>query len=174
MQMEKGLDTGPMLYKVECPIESTDTSAILHDRLATLGATAIVEALNRLPDLKPEIQNESQVTYAQKITKEEAELNWHETADDLARKIRAFNSWPVAFFKMDEQLIRVWDATVISSDVGASSPGEILKSNSDGIDIATQKNILRLLKIQLPGARQLPVADVLNARHDDFKVGKRL
>lgn len=174
MQMEKGLDTGPMLYKVECPIEATDTSELLHDRLATLGATAITTALNQFSTLTPEKQDESLVTYAQKIIKEEAELNWHSSAEELSCHIRAFNPWPVAFFKNGEQVIRVWDARVIEQNIHSATPGEILQANAHGIDIATQKNGLRLLKIQLPGGRVLPVADILNARHNDFEVGKRL
>lgn len=174
MQMEKGLDTGPMLYKVECPIHLTDTSEMLHDRLAALGANALLTALNQLPHLQPEIQNESLATYAHKITKEEAELDWHMAADDLARKVRAFNPWPVAFIRKGEHVIRVWEAVMISQETKQNKPGEILKANADGIDVATGKNILRLLKIQLPGGRMLPVADILNARHDDFKVGTLL
>jgi len=174
MQMEKGLDTGAMLYKVECAIESTDTSEILHDRLAAMGSSAILTTLNQLPNLTPEIQNETLVTYAHKITKEEAELNWHSPAIELERKIRAFNPWPVAFFRDGEQVIRIWDATVIEQSLNHHAPGEILQANANGIDIATEKNVLRLLKIQLSGGRMLPVADILNARQNDFKVGKIL
>ncbi len=174
MQMEKGLDTGPMLYKVECPIQKTDTSERLQDRLAELGASALLTALNQLPRLQPEIQNESLATYAHKITKEEAELNWRVSADELERKVRAFNPWPVAFIRKAEHIIRIWEAVVIEQDTKHYQPGEIIQANAQGIDIATGKNILRLLKIQLPGGRMLSVADILNARAADFKVGTLL
>lgn len=174
MQMEKGLDTGPMLYKAECSIQLTDTSETIHDCLAKLGAEAILTTLNQLPYLQPEVQNAALATYAHKITKEEAELDWHSSADELARKIRAFNPWPVAFIQRGEQAVRIWEATVIEKDMGKHNPGEILQANANGIDIATGKNALCLLKIQLPGGRVLSVADVLNARQSDFTVGKNL
>jgi len=174
MQMDKGLDTGAMLYKIECAIESTDTSEMLHDRLAELGSSAILTTLDQLSHLKPEVQDETLVTYAHKITKEEAELNWHSPAKELEHKIRAFNPWPIAFFREGEHVIRVWNAIVIEQNLNPHTPGEILQANAGGIDIATEKNVLRLLKIQLPGGRMLPVADILNARQNDFKVGKIL
>lgn len=173
MQMEKGLDTGPMLYKTECPIHVTDTSEILHDRLAILGAEAILTSLNQLSQLIPEKQNEALATYAHKITKEEAQLNLHSPAEELVRQVRAFNPWPVAFIKKDEQVIRVWDAIMIPN-TNQHTPGEILQANANGIDVATTKNVLRLLKIQLPGGRVLPVADVLHAKQHEFEIGKQL
>ncbi len=174
MQMEKGLDTGPMLYKMEYAIQSMDTSEMIHDRLADLGAEAILATLNQLPHLKPEIQNEALATYADKITKEEAQLDWHFSADELARKVRAFNPWPVAFVREGEQVIRIWEAAVIEKAMNQYKPGEILQANANGIDVATGKNVLRLLKIQLPGGRMLPVADILNARQNNFTVGSVL
>jgi len=174
MQMEEGLDTGPMLYKVECSIQLRDTSETIHNRLAGLGADAILATLNQLPYLKPEAQNAALATYASKITKEEARLDWHSSADELARKIRAFNPWPVACIQNGEQVIRLWEATVIEKDMSQYQPGEILQANANGIDIATKKNALRLLKIQLPGGRVLSVADILNARQSDFTAGKIL
>lgn len=174
MQMEKGLDTGPMLYKVECPIQSEDTSETVHERLAQLGAKAIVTALNQLSQLTPQPQDESLATYAHKITKEEAQLNWQQPAEELARKIRAFNAWPIAHAHMSEQVIRIWEAAIVERDIKGYQPGEIMQANATGIDIATGHHCLRLLKIQLPGGRALPVADILNARHGDFAKGKML
>lgn len=174
MQMEKGLDTGAMLYKVECPIQLTDTSATLHDRLAQLGAEALLHVLSQLPSLKPQIQDETLVTYAHKMTKDEAKLDWHSSADELARKIRAFNPWPVAYTPFGEQMLRIWEAKVVEKDMTPFKPGEILQVTASGIDIATGKNSLRLLTLQLPGGRILPVADILHARQEDFIVGKML
>ncbi|MCD6039793.1 MAG: fmt [Gammaproteobacteria bacterium] len=174
MQMEQGLDTGPMLYKIECPIQPTDTSATLHTRLAQIGADALLATLHQLPSLKPQIQNESMATYAHKITKEEAKLDWHTSAAELLRKIRAFNPWPVAFTQRGEQVIRIWEANIITKDVSNYKPGEILQANANGIDIATSQNSLRLLKIQLSGGRVLPIVDILNAQQDNFTVGTLL
>jgi methionyl-tRNA formyltransferase len=169
MQMDQGLDTGPMLYKMECAVEPEDTSENLHDRLAQLGADALLVTLNQLTSLKPENQNETLATYAHKIKKEEAQLAWYLPAQELERKVRAFNPWPVAF---TQQGIRIWKAIVIEKDISQHKPGEILQANANGIDIATGKNVLRLLTIQLPGGRVLPVADILNAKQNDFTVGK--
>jgi methionyl-tRNA formyltransferase len=170
MQMEKGLDTGAMLYKTTCSIHETDTSGLLHDRLAQLGAKALLIVLHQLSQLKPEIQDEALATYAKKITKQEALLDWHSPAEELARKVRAFNPWPIAYTYYNKQVIRVWDAIVIDCDASQYHPGEIIQANVNGIDIATGKKGLRLLKIQLPNGRVLPVADILNAR--SFITGK--
>jgi methionyl-tRNA formyltransferase len=174
MQMEKGLDTGAMLYEKTCSIHETDTSGLLHDKLAQLGAEALLTVLHQLPQLKPEIQDEALVTYAQKITKQEALLDWHSSAEELSRKIRAFNPWPIAYTYHNKQVIRVWDVMLIDCDASKYHAGEIIKANANGIDIATGKKGLRLLKIQLPNGRVLPVADILNGQSHDFMVGKVL
>lgn len=167
MQMDEGLDTGAMLYKVECPIAKTDTSQSLHDRLADLGAKAILYTLDHLSDLKSVPQNNSAATYAHKIKKEEALLDWNLSAEEIVRKVRAFNPWPVAFFNN----IRVWEAEVIEKDCGDFKPGTIVQSSSDGIDVATGNNFLRLLTIQLAGGKILPVKAILNAKPEQLKVG---
>lgn len=169
MQMNEGLDTGPMLYKVECAISANDTSATLHDKLAELGATALLETLSRLTEIKAEKQNEASATYAQKIKKEEALLDWHHSAVELERKIRAFNPWPVAFIQNN---IRIWEAKAIEKEIGDVQPGTILQASAVGIDVATGKGILRLLKLQLPGGKTLAVADILNSRKEEFAPGK--
>ncbi|EKD73972.1 MAG: hypothetical protein ACD_45C00123G0006 [uncultured bacterium] len=171
MQMDQGLDTGAMLYKMECPIQVDDTSAALHDRLADLGARALLMTLDVLPTLHPEKQNAALATYAAKMSKEEAQLNWNFSAVELNRKIRAFNSWPVAWTMINGQVLRIWRAEIVAQPC-SQQPGMILRSSAEGIDVATGKGILRLQKIQLPGARALPVADILNARPGDFLVGK--
>jgi methionyl-tRNA formyltransferase len=175
MQMDKGLDTGPILLKKECSIENNDTSVSLHDRLATLGSIAILEVLDKLSnhpdsDLHPQPQDDSKATYAHKIKKEEAILDWNTTAEDLDRKIRAFNPWPIAQTTLQNKIIRVWQATVQPS-TSQNKPGAIVKVSPAGIDIATGKNILRLQKIQFPGGKVLAVSDILNSRQLDFAVG---
>lgn len=173
MQMDKGLDTGDMLYKVDCPIYSDDTSGTLHDRLAGLGAEALLKTLEQLDSLIPEKQNNELATYAHKILKEEARLDWNKSAAELHRKIRAFDPWPIADSTCDEIIFRIWQAEIIAENTQAE-PGEILQLSKQGIDVATGDGILRLLKIQLPGGKPLPVSDILNARSKLFSIGKKL
>ena len=171
MQMDAGLDTGAMLYKAECKIEKTDTSESLHDKLASLGAEALLTTLENLPTIHPESQNNAEATYAHKIKKEEAQINWHASADEIDRQVRAYNPWPVAFYGKVEHAVRIWKSTVLSQEKTHAEPGTIIRAASDGIDVATGHGVLRLLTLQLPGGRALSVADILNARAADFAVG---
>jgi methionyl-tRNA formyltransferase len=172
MQMDTGLDTGPMLYKMECDISETDTSQTLHDRLAILGGEALLYTLENLHTLKPEMQNNGKATYAHKITKEEAKIDWKKTANEIALSIRAFYPWPVAYTEMGEHTLRVYEASVIENNKLNTQPGEIVDVSAKGIDVATHQYILRLLKCQLPGGRVLSVSDMLNAKRDLFIKGQ--
>ncbi|MDR3478114.1 MAG: methionyl-tRNA formyltransferase [Gammaproteobacteria bacterium] len=177
MQMDEGLDTGPMLHTVETVIKADDTSETMYEQLAVLGAKAVLETLDQLAEGKanPIAQNNDLATYAHKIKKEEAELNWQWQAEALERAIRAFNPWPICFTHLDEHVLRIWQASVIPDATPANKqPGTLLQVSQQGIDVATGKNILRIQKLQLPGGRVLPVADILNARQLDFVVGKIL
>lgn len=170
MQMDAGLDTGDMLYKVECPIQSKDTSQALHDRLAKLGAEALLITLERLAKntLHPELQDHAHANYAHKISKEEAELDWSASARELDLKIRAFNPWPVAQTMVNGEILRVWQAEVVESHTTQTQPGKIVHVSTEGIDVVTGNGVLRLQKMQLPGGRVLSAADLLNSRRDDF------
>lgn len=176
MQMDKGLDTGAMLYKAECPIQSRDTSQVLHDKLAKLGAEALLITLDRLAanTLHPEQQDETHASYAHKISKDEAVLDWNASAQELNYKIRAFNPWPVAQTVLDGQILRIWQAEVIDKIHDHSDPGKIVHVSPDGIDIETGNGILRLQKMQLPGGRVLSAADMVNARLFDSTTKKHL
>ncbi len=176
MQMDEGLDTGPMLNKVECPIGEEDTSECLYERLAALGANALLPTLTQLADgtAHPQLQDNTFATYASKITKEEAQLDWKCSAQELSRKIRGFNPWPIAYTHVDDKTLRIWQAQVIEKNFNASSPGIILQVSPEGIDVATGKDILRLQKLQLPGGRVINAADLLNAQHNIIKIGKIL
>lgn len=172
MQMDEGLDTGAMLHKVSCPILATDTTQILHDRLAHLGAEALIKTLDKLEKIIPETQNDIQSCYAKKISKEEAQINWQLSATELDRMVRGFNPWPIAYTYLNEHAIRIWQTQVINTNTQVA-PGTIVHVDKNSIDVATGENTLRLLQIQLPGGRCLPVKDILNAKADWFAVDKQ-
>lgn len=190
MQMDKGLDTGDMLYTKSCPIEKKDTGQTLHDRLALLGASTLVEALSLIESstLMPEKQDESKACYADKILKSDGKILWNtETASEIERKMRALNPWPIAFFEREdlnnshsqELTVRVFDAEVIKNisienAAKPAKPGTILQVSPQGIDVATKQGILRLLQIQLPGRKPLFIKDILNAHPHLFKAGEIL
>ncbi|OGT47643.1 MAG: methionyl-tRNA formyltransferase [Gammaproteobacteria bacterium RIFCSPHIGHO2_12_FULL_41_20] len=175
MQMEAGLDTGPILYQATCPIHATDTSVTLHDRLAVLGATAIVTALDFVVrgEVHPVIQDVTLATYAHKIHKEEARLDWATTAVELERKVRAFNAWPVVFTYINAQMLRIWQAQVLSTEPVSALPGQVLHASNLGIDVATGLGVLRLLQLQVPGGKLLSVAEFMHAPRPDIVVGRR-
>jgi len=171
MQMEAGLDTGAMLYKLSCPIEAGETAGSLHDKLAAMGAQALLESLPGIADgsLQPEVQDDSLTTYAHKLSKAESVIDWTKSAIELARQINAFNPWPVAQADMDGKPLRLWQAEALSEST-TQPPGSIVASGLSGIDVATVDGVLRILKLQLPGKRVMSVADFLNANTMDGKV----
>lgn len=174
MQMDKGLDTGDMLNKVTCPIEAKETSASLQQKLAILGSKALLKTLEEISSGHETStpQDSTAACYAQKIEKREARINWQLTAIELDRLIRAFNPWPMAYTYLQNQLIKIWQAEPLSQP-SKFSPGTIIGSNRNGIDVATSNGILRLLQLQMPGGRCLPVADILNAKGSLFSPGSQ-
>ncbi|MEZ6931918.1 methionyl-tRNA formyltransferase [Aeromonas sp. S16(2024)] len=175
MQMDVGLDTGAMIRKVSCPIASDETSASLYDKLAELGPQALVDTLDAMAagDTAAEAQDDALANYAQKLSKEEARIDWSMEAVAIERCIRAFNPWPISWFEVAEQTIKVWQAEVIDSDHGQSA-GTLLKADKQGIDVATGKGVLRLLTLQPPGKKAMSVPDLLNSRRDWFEPGTQL
>ena len=158
MQMEAGLDTGPMLLRAPLPIADGETAGELHDRLAGLGARLIVEALDRLDTLRPEVQPEAGVTYATKIAKAEAALDWAQPATLLARRIHAFNPFPGATLPLGGQPVKVWRARAAA---GRGVPGAVLSADAAGIVVACGEDALRLDELQKPGGRRVSAADYL-------------
>ncbi|PKH98571.1 methionyl-tRNA formyltransferase [Shewanella sp. 11B5] len=172
MQMDIGLDTGDMLLKTHLPIEATDTSASLYEKLAEQGPKALVQALIGLSDgsIKAQNQDETLANYAEKLSKEEARLDWNKSAKQLWQDIRAFNPWPVSYFEHQQSVIKVWQADY-SAELCSQAPGTIIAATKQGIEIATADGKLMIKTMQLPNKKPLDVADILNARGDWFTAG---
>jgi methionyl-tRNA formyltransferase len=171
MQMEAGLDTGPMLLARPTPIAPRETAATLHDRLAALGAQALLDALDEilLGKATPRAQPAAGVTYAAKIRKEEAAIDWSRTAAEIDRQIRAFNPWPIAQTQWNGQQLRVWEAEPIDARA-AQSPGKVLATSAAGIDVGTGAGVLRLTRVQAAGRKAVTAAEFLNAHRLDGAV----
>jgi methionyl-tRNA formyltransferase len=165
MQMEEGLDTGPVLYQVELPISPLDTGASLHDKLAELGASALVQTLNYLKNntLHPAPQNPAAVTYAKKFNKEDARIDWHHSARQIDLQIRAFNPWPTAFTMKDGFTFKVWQASITPASNTNAQPGTIIAANAQGITVATGKGNIILEKLQFAGGKIVTANDIANA-----------
>jgi len=165
MQMEAGLDTGPVIQRAEIAIENTDTGEQLHDKLAQLGATTLLETLNNLETLQSRAapQNDADSCYAPKILKSEANIDWSQSAVQIDRQIRAFNSWPVAQTLLQDQVLRIWSTVIIEVQNHNLAPGTIIQVGREGMDVATGEGVIRLLSIQSPGKKAMPVIDFLNA-----------
>lgn len=159
------LDAGDMLHKEECSISETDTSEDLYKRLADLGAIGLEKVLKQLESGtdKAEKQDENLVTYAEKLTKSEADLDWNLPASELARKVRGLNPWPVAQTNYQGEVLRIWQTEAITSDLNAN-PGTVI-SNGKTMDVATGNGLLRLLEVQLPGGKRLPIQAFLSSHH---------
>jgi methionyl-tRNA formyltransferase len=167
MLMDAGLDTGPELLRREMGIGARETAGELHDRLAPLGAAAIVAAVAGWAGgrLQPQPQPESGMTYAAKIRKEEARLDWTQPAVVLDRQVRAFNPWPVAETRLDGEQVRVWLAEPVAAQVATDSqPGDVLDAPEGRLFVATGEGVLELLVLQFPGRKALKARDVLNSR----------
>lgn len=176
MQMDVGLDTGAMRYKVNCPISANDTGASLHDRLALLGGEALIAALELLlkNTLPATPQDPGLSTYAAKLSKDEARLNWHLPAHELVRAIRAYNDWPVAFTTLGGQIVRVWQARALAETTTAPA-GMIITADREGLRVAAGNgSVLQIETLQLPGGKALSILQLLNARRDQLAVGQVL
>jgi methionyl-tRNA formyltransferase len=168
MQMEAGLDTGSVLLERRTPIAQRETGGSLHDRLARLGAEALADGLAsvlRGEALPATAQPETGVTYAHKIDKAEARIDWNEPAIAIERKVRAFDPWPVAEGLVEGERLRIWSAEALAQSAHAAS-GSIVAAKRDALDIATGDGILRIRELQREGGRRMPVRDWLNARRE--------
>ncbi len=166
MQMEAGLDTGPVLLERRTLIADDETGGSLHDRLSVLGAEVLGDGLSRLvagnlPE--PLAQSETGIEYAHKLDKAEARLDWNASAIALERKVRAFNPWPVAETELAGERVRIWSAQALAS-ASTDVPGSVIGVSAQGIDVVCADGVLRILEIQRDGGRRMPVRDWLNAR----------
>lgn len=164
MQMEAGLDTGPVFEMLSTEIKTDDTSASMHDRLSELGAQGILSTLNTLqqnPDLAPTVQEHDQATYAHKISKQEAKINWHQNADAVHNQIRAFVPWPVCETNHQQERIRIWQSEVVEKDTRNNAPGTILALEPD-IVIACQDKALKLISLQRDGGKAVSSREFCN------------
>lgn len=170
MQMEAGLDTGPMLLKVSTPITDDDTGGTLHDRLAILGAQAVVQAIDALADgaLTGDVQDDSLATYAHKLSKDEARIDWTRPAVELERLIRAFNPWPICHSTLNGETLKIHAARL---GEGQGEPGRILEASKEGLTVACGEGALSLTRLQLPGGKSLGFGDLYNSRREQFAPG---
>ncbi|BBB23500.1 methionyl-tRNA formyltransferase [Isorropodon fossajaponicum endosymbiont JTNG4] len=166
MQMNEGLDTGDILLEKTCPITLTDTAQSLHDKLSKLGSNTIIEALNNLDNLSPTMQSENNITYAKKLKKDEAWIDWTQSAIQINRQIRAFNPYPIAQAhassnRFDTKVLRILSASVVMADSN-HNPGSIIKHNKEACIVATGDGALSLETLQLSGKKVLNIKDFSN------------
>ena len=167
MKMNEGLDTGDILLDKKCTISNHETAQTLHDTLSNIGANAILETLNMLPTLKARPQQNNEATYAEKVTKDEAQLDWHQSAEKISRVIRAFNPRPIAYTnamakQFKNRVLRIIEAEIVNRQT-TNSPGEVIKYDKDVCYIATSNGVINLKKVQLSGKNKVSIKDFNNA-----------
>ncbi len=175
MQMDVGMDTGKMLKKVSCTIQAHDTAGDLHDKLAEISTEPLIKTLDHLKEslTQAESQNDAQATYAPKISKEDAKINWYQPAIDIDRLIRAFSPWPIAFTETDQLTLRVHQASIIEKDSN-QEPGTVVDINRKQIIVATAKQCIAIEKLQFSGGKAISVTDWYNAGQPHLSINKVL
>ena len=165
MRMDIGLDTGAVYLTKRCVLAADETGGSLHDKLSVLGAEALMEALPGIADgsLQPKEQNNEEATYAAKLEKKEAQIDWHRPAQEIERQVRAFNPWPVAFTPYENANLRIWNAYAI--DGVTAEPGTVMSASREGVDISTAQGLLRVTRLQMPGKRAMDAADFINSQN---------
>ena len=166
MAMEAGLDTGGVYHRLSIALDRQETGGGLHDKLATLGARALLEALPGIADGSrvAQPQDPTLATYAHKLTKEEADIDWTQSATAIARLVRAFDPWPVAQTRFEGEPLRIWAAQVAAEPSVAAAPGTVVAADRAGLRVATGAGLLAITRLQPPGKRPMDAADFLNAR----------
>ena len=169
MQMDTGLDTGNILFQKECPIDDTESSASLHEKLAKLGGECIITVLDMIMknSVHPIPQQDSLATYAKKITKADAKIDWTKPICEIDRLIRAMNPTPTAYSVLNNTTIRIWRAVILENNMHNMTPGRIVNYSNDGLDISSSDGILRILDLQLPGKKIMTCRNFYNG-HPTF------
>jgi len=164
MQMEAGLDTGPVLAEARTNIRETDTSQTLHDRLARLGADTLIATLERLArgETRSQAQDETQACYARKLRKDESPLDWGQPTLVLHRKVRALNPWPVASTVWQGKVLRIWEAVPAVENITPGAPGTVVRADAAGVQVCTGDGALTLTRLQAEGGKILAAGDFLN------------
>ncbi|WP_395339039.1 methionyl-tRNA formyltransferase [Ningiella sp. W23] len=176
MQMDEGLDTGPVLLEKTIPIEKTDTSASLYTKLAELGPVALLAALASYEQLEATTQSEVDVTYAKKLSKDEAKCDWSLPCAQLERNVRSFNPWPYSWFMHNNDAIKIHTAETVEQKHSSSSfqNGQVIAYSKEGLDIQCKDGILRVKQLQLPGKKKQNVAELINGKPNLFTSGQQL
>lgn len=175
MQLDERLDTGDIWLQIPYPISPTETAESLYETLAPISAELLLKTLARIEigGYSPVPQDATQTTYAAKIEKSEAQLDWQQSAILLERKVRAFNPWPVAYTVWNDKILRIWKATSLpTADLPLLKPGTVIASHATGIDVVTGDGVLRLLKIQLPGGKPLPISEFVRGHGKEIVPGE--
>ena len=173
IQMDPGMDSGPIIRQCDVSIEDDQTSGDLHHALAALGGKELLLALNELAQgvacITPQVHADA--TYTQKIKKIDAKIDWSLSASAIAHQVRAYNPWPVSFTTLDGVIWRIWQASAMDH-IGEQQPGTLVAVNAQGVDVVTGRGILRLQQVQLPGKKPLLIADFVNAHQKILKLGQ--
>jgi|TARA_B110000977_G_scaffold2447_1_gene3340 methionyl-tRNA formyltransferase len=165
MQMEAGLDTGPMLLKVETPIAINDSSASLYAKLAVLGCHSLTEALDGLKNstLTAQVQDETKANYADKLTKAEGAIDWHQSAQQISLQVRGLNPWPVAYSDWQEHRLRIWMAHAIEGHSDEPA-GTLVSLDKSGLEVACGNGHLKITQLQWPSGKALNQSELMNLK----------
>ena len=175
MQLDKGMDSVPILLQEKIKLKGNETSEMLHDRLSQLGATLLLKTIDALEKntIKAVAQEDSKATFAEKIQKSEAMIDWQQSAEKIAQKVRAFNPWPVAQTVFLHQPLKIWDACAIPKKNNAK-PGVLISMNKDHFSVATADGALQILSVQMPGKKRLSAADFMHGFSSQLTINQTL
>jgi methionyl-tRNA formyltransferase len=173
IQMDKGMDTGDILYQCDVLMEPGETASELHDRMASLGASCLLQTLQQMLTGQQQsiVQDHSRATYSKKMSKQDARIDWQLSAEEIVLRVRAYNAWPVAFTYLEDMRLRVWRAELLKTTVVAD-PGVVVGFSAKGLDVATGAGVVRITECQRPGGKVLPINDFFNSAQATWLVGE--